>query len=118
MSRLAAGPFNRAEGNLEIKLDAGDAAVAVACVNSPLFRGFEQILLTKPPVDTMAYAPHICSHCSVSQSIAAAHALAKAQGLASIPSSRQNPKILWVDDAEVVRDRIAQIRPVLGDFLA
>jgi len=36
----------------------------------------------------------------------------------SIPSSRQNPKILWVDDAEVVRDRIAQLRPVLRDFLA
>jgi len=36
----------------------------------------------------------------------------------AIPSSRQNPKILWVDDAEVVRDRIAQLRPVLRDFLA
>jgi predicted metal-dependent hydrolase len=35
-----------------------------------------------------------------------------------IPSSRQNPKIPWVDDAEIVRDRIAQIRPVLRDFLA
>ena len=38
--------------------------------------------------------------------------------LFNIPRSRQNPKILWVDDAEVVRDRIAQLRPVLRDFLA
>jgi len=38
--------------------------------------------------------------------------------ISDIPSSRQNPKILWVDDAEVVRDRIAQLRPVLRDFLA
>jgi uptake hydrogenase large subunit len=84
MSRLAVGPFNRAEGNLEIKLDAGDAAVAAGYVNSPHFRGVEQILLIKTPADAMIYAPRICSHCSVSQSIAAAHALAKAQGLASI----------------------------------
>ena len=36
----------------------------------------------------------------------------------TIPSSRQNPKILWVDDAKIVRDQIAQFRPVLRDFLA
>jgi hypothetical protein len=33
-----------------------------------------------------------------------------------IPRSRQNPKILWVDDAEV--DRITKACPVLGDFVA
>jgi uncharacterized membrane protein HdeD (DUF308 family) len=38
--------------------------------------------------------------------------------LAGIPRSRQNPKILWVDDAEVVGDRIAKACPVLGDFVA
>ena len=35
-----------------------------------------------------------------------------------IPSSRQNPKILWIDDAEIVRDPIAQLCPVLRNFLA
>jgi len=35
----------------------------------------------------------------------------------SIPRSRQNPKIFGVDDAEVVRDRIAQLYPALRDFL-
>ena len=35
-----------------------------------------------------------------------------------IPGSRQNPKILWVDDAEVVGDRIAKALPVFGDFFA
>ncbi len=38
--------------------------------------------------------------------------------LQHIPRSRQNPKILWVDDAEVVCDRIAQLLPVLRNFLA
>jgi len=32
--------------------------------------------------------------------------------------SRQNPKILWVDDTEVVGDRIAQLRPVFRSFFA
>ena len=44
MSRLVVGPFNRVEGDLEIKLDVKDGAVAAAYVNSPLYRGFEQIL--------------------------------------------------------------------------
>ena len=36
----------------------------------------------------------------------------------AIPRSPQNPKILWVDDAEVVGDRITKACPVLGDFVA
>jgi hypothetical protein len=35
-----------------------------------------------------------------------------------IPRSRHNPKILWVDDAEVVGDGVAEAVPVLGDFVA
>ena len=34
----------------------------------------------------------------------------------AIPSSRQNPKILWIDDAEVVRDRIAPLAQFCGTF--
>ena len=81
MSRLVVGPFNRVEGDLEIKLDVENGAVAAAYINSPLYRGFEQILLGKAPADALVYAPRICGICSVSQSLAAAHALAKAQGL-------------------------------------
>ncbi len=81
MSRLVVGPFNRVEGDLEIKLDIADAAVTAAYVNSPLYRGFEQILTGKAPSDALVYVPRICGICSVSQSIAAATALANAQGL-------------------------------------
>ena len=37
---------------------------------------------------------------------------------AAILYSRQNPKILWVDDAEIVGDRIAELGPVFWDFFA
>ena len=73
--------FNRVEGDLEIKLDVRDGAVTAAYVNSPLYRGFEQILIGKAPSDALVYTPRICGICSVSQSLAAANALAKAQRL-------------------------------------
>jgi len=69
--RTIIGPFNRVEGDLE----AG--VVTDARVNSPLFRGFEQILQGKDPRDAMVYTPRICGICSVAQSVAAAMAVAE-----------------------------------------
>ena len=81
MSRRLLGPFNRVEGDLEVRLEVEDGTIAEARVNSPLFRGFEQILQGKDPRDALVYTPRICGICSVSQSVAAARALAAAQGL-------------------------------------
>ena len=36
----------------------------------------------------------------------------------TIPRSPHNPKILWVDDAEIVGDRIAEVGPVARNFFA
>lgn len=79
--RITVGPFNRVEGDLEVKLEIDGDRVADAWVNSPLYRGFEQILHGKDPRDALVYAPRICGICSVSQSMAAAYALADAQGI-------------------------------------
>jgi hypothetical protein len=38
--------------------------------------------------------------------------------IANIPCSRYNPKILWIDDAEIIGHQIAASSPVLGDFVA
>ncbi|WP_303787260.1 nickel-dependent hydrogenase large subunit [Azovibrio restrictus] len=82
MSRRILGPFNRVEGDLEVILDLDDAQrVAAARVNSPLFRGFEQVLLGRDPLDALAIVPRICGICSVSQSVATASALADAMGI-------------------------------------
>jgi DNA-binding GntR family transcriptional regulator len=35
-----------------------------------------------------------------------------------IPRSPHNPKILWVDDAEIVGDGIAEVGPIAGNFFA
>jgi hydrogenase large subunit len=82
MTRRVIGPFNRVEGDLEIRLDIEAGAVRGAYINSPLFRGFEQILAGKDPGDALVYTPRICGICSVAQSMAAATALAALQGVA------------------------------------
>jgi hydrogenase large subunit len=81
MSRLIVGPFNRVEGDLEVILDIAGGAVREARVRSSLYRGFEQILQGKAPLDSLVFVPRICGICSVSQSAAAAQALAAAMGI-------------------------------------
>ena len=81
MSRLIVGPFNRVEGDLEVQLDVSGDAVVGARVVSPLYRGFEAMLVGKPAGDALVYAPRICGICSVSQSVAAAGALQGASGV-------------------------------------
>jgi hydrogenase large subunit len=85
VSRLVVGPFNRVEGDLEVTLSVEDGRVAQARVNAPLYRGFERMLEGRDPRDALTITPRICGICSISQSAAAARALADAMGLAPTP---------------------------------
>ena len=87
-TRRVVGPFNRVEGDLEISLDIADGRIAAAYVNSPLYRGFEQILQGKLPADALVLVPRICGICSVAQSAASALALADAAGIAPPANGR------------------------------
>jgi hydrogenase large subunit len=82
---LLVGPFNQVEGDLEARLTIAEGRVQAAHVNAPLFRGFEMILAGKDPRDALTLVPRICGICSISQSAAAARALAAAQGLVPSP---------------------------------
>jgi Ni,Fe-hydrogenase I large subunit len=92
--RLTIGPFNRVEGDLEVTLDIADGRVASAQVCSSLYRGFEQILIAKHPLDALVIVPRICGICSVSQSAAAAAALADATGLPMPANGRLASKLI------------------------
>lgn len=87
-TRLIVGPFNRVEGDLEVTLDVADGIVREARVTAPLYRGFEQILTGRVPEDALVIAPRICGICSVSQSVAAARALAQAAGIEAPENGR------------------------------
>ncbi|MCH4026382.1 MAG: nickel-dependent hydrogenase large subunit [Acetobacter fabarum] len=80
-TRLVAGPFNRVEGDLEVRLDVVGHQVERAWVNAPLFRGIERVLEGRTPMDALVIAPRICGICSVSQSHAAALALGGVMGM-------------------------------------
>lgn len=84
--RLILGPFNRVEGDLEVRLDVADGRVTDAQVNAPMFRGFELMLCGRDPMDALTIVPRICGICSVSQSVAAARALADAFGVQAPPN--------------------------------
>jgi hydrogenase large subunit len=86
VSRRIVGPFNRVEGDLEVELTIEAEEVVSANVSSSLYRGFEQILQGKEPDDALVYTPRICGICSVSQSVAAARALADLQGVTPPPN--------------------------------
>jgi len=88
LTRLIVGPFNRVEGDLEVTLDIAAGAVTAAFVNASLYRGFEQILQGKTPLDALVFVPRICGICSVAQSSAAAQALADAMGLVPANNGR------------------------------
>jgi hydrogenase large subunit len=82
MTRLVVGPFNRVEGDLELTLDVVDGFVREARVSTPLYRGFEQILVGGAPDHARASAPRHIGICSVSQSVAASAALRAFAGVA------------------------------------
>ncbi len=86
VSRLILGPFNRVEGDLEVQLEVQDGRVLEARVNAPMFRGFELMLIGRDPIDALTIVPRICGICSVSQSVAAARALADASGVVVPPN--------------------------------
>ncbi|MBL8347580.1 MAG: nickel-dependent hydrogenase large subunit [Rubrivivax sp.] len=79
-TRLVVGPFNRVEGDLEVRLTVVDGHVGRAEVTAPMYRGFEAMLTGRDPRDAGVIVPRICGICSVSQSVAAARALAGLAG--------------------------------------
>lgn len=88
MTRRIIGPFNRVEGDLEVRLDIEDGRVDAARVSASMYRGFEQILRGRPMMDAISINPRICGICSVSQSVATADALADVLGIAQPENGR------------------------------
>ena len=91
---LLVGPFNRVEGDLEIRLEIENGRVAAAYANSPLYRGFERMMPGKDPMDALTITPRICGICSISQSMAAALALADAAGTEPAPEGARVAALL------------------------
>ncbi len=68
-------PFNRVEGDLDIQVDITDGQVSDAWVSGTMFRGFENMMIGRGPLDGLVITPRICGICSTSHLHAAALAL-------------------------------------------
>ncbi len=68
-------PLNRVEGDLEIHLEMEGQVVSEARSVGTMYRGFENLLKGRAPLDGLVITPRICGICSTSQLKAAAKAL-------------------------------------------
>lgn len=77
-------PFNRVEGDLDIRVELKDGQVSDAWVAGTMFRGFENMMVGRGPLDGLVITPRICGICSTSHLHAAALALDHLTGV-SVP---------------------------------
>ncbi len=68
-------PVNRAEGDLEIRVDVIDHRIDDAWSSGTMFRGFETMMKGRGPLDGLVITPRICGICSLTHLSAAVNAL-------------------------------------------
>lgn len=68
-------PLNRVEGDLEVRLELADNVVTEAFSVGTMYRGFENLLCGRGPLDGLVITPRICGICTTAHLKAAAKAL-------------------------------------------
>lgn len=81
--KIVIDPITRVEGHLKIELSVEKLRVAQAKISGQMFRGFEQILVGRNPLDAQQIAQRICGVCSAAHGQAAALCLEDAIGVES-----------------------------------
>jgi len=71
-------PVNRVEGDLDIKVSIQNGKITDAKSIGTLYRGFENILKNRDPLDALVITPRVCGICSVSHLLASVKALENA----------------------------------------
>jgi len=79
-------PVTRIEGHLAIKVEVEDGKVTKAYVAGEMFRGFEQILRGRDPLDAQHITQRICGVCPVDHGIASVLAQEMAYQLTPPPN--------------------------------
>ncbi|MHC4718142.1 MAG: nickel-dependent hydrogenase large subunit [Planctomycetota bacterium] len=73
--KLQVYPLNRVEGDLEIQIEVEDNMVVDARCAGIMYRGFENLLVGRAPLDGLVLTPRICGICCTSHLLAAAKSL-------------------------------------------
>jgi hydrogenase large subunit len=75
MTIITIDPVTRLEGHLKIEVQVENGKVVDSWATGALFRGFESILVNRPPQDAQHITQRICGVCPVSHGMAAFKAL-------------------------------------------
>ncbi|MEU7813354.1 nickel-dependent hydrogenase large subunit [Pseudonocardia sp. NPDC049154] len=68
----------RSEGDLRISWDEEDGRISAVWCQGTMYRGYEMILIGRPPEDALATTARLCGICSTSHVVAATDALERA----------------------------------------
>jgi hydrogenase large subunit len=103
MSRKIRLNLNRVEGDLEIEVAVENGRIVDAWSIGTLYRGFEQIMVGRAPMDALAITPRICGICGTAHLMAAAQALEQAFAI-PVPANATRVRNLCLMAEEVQSD--------------
>ena len=95
---ISIAPFTRIEGHLSISLQVEDGIVQDAQCKGEMFRGFEQIMKGRSPLDAQQITQRICGVCPISHGIASVTAQEKAYALEIPENARLIRNIMHAGD--------------------
>ncbi len=100
-------PLNRAEGDLDIHVSFENNTIVEAQCIGTLYRGFENMLVDRVPMDALVITPRICGICSITHLTAAVKAIESANQIIPPPQAvrMRNLSIM----AETVQSDIRQV---------
>ncbi len=74
-------PINRAEGDLEIRVEVENGIITEAWSSGTMFRGFEEMMRGRGALDGLVITPRVCGICSLTHLTAAVEALDSIAGI-------------------------------------
>ena len=87
-TNIVIDPMTRIEGHLKLEATVESGKVVNARVGGTLYRGFEQILQGRNPLDAIQITQRFCGVCPTPHAIASAQALENAFGITPPPNGR------------------------------
>jgi hydrogenase large subunit len=79
--------MNRVEGDLEVSVEIQDGVVTDAWSSGMMYRGFENLLKGRAPLDGLVLTPRICGICGTAHLLAAARALEMMMDIQAPPAA-------------------------------
>lgn len=87
-TNIVIDPLTRIEGHLKVEAVVENRTVVDARLEGTLYRGFEQILVGRNPVDAVQITQRFCGVCPTPHAIASSQALENAFGIMPPPNGR------------------------------